>query len=143
MRGSSLQNNGAVQFHTRCDNRGATFLVAKTTGGRVFGGYTSHAWQASTGYCNWRTDNQAFMFVTNNFKHEMVGLADYAVYDCMTDGPTFGAGNDFFTNLATDAFVNLGHTYACRVDSLPNECVNDSAGSAYPMMLELEVYAAQ
>jgi len=96
-------NYGALQFHSKCDNRGATFFVARTAGGAVFGGYTSGAWQASTGYCSWRADAQAFLFsVSNNFKHALVGAADYAVYDCLTDGPTFGAGNDFFTNLVTD-----------------------------------------
>jgi hypothetical protein len=135
---------GALQFHTKCDNRGATFFVARTASGAVFGGYTSGAWQASTGYCNWRTDAQAFLFsVSNNFKHELVGLPDYAVYDCVTDGPTFGAGNDFTTNLATDAFVNLGVTYACRIDTTAEECAADFAGGAYPAMVELEVYAAQ
>jgi hypothetical protein len=137
-------NYGALQFHSKCDNRGATFFVAKTASGAVFGGYTSGAWLASTGYCNWRTDDHAFMFsVSNNFKHALVGYPDYAVYDCLTDGPTFGSGNDFFTNLATDAFVNLGNTYACRVEASPEECAADFAGGAYPVMVELEVYAAQ
>jgi len=99
--------------------------------------------EASTGYCNWRTDAQAFCSVSNNFKHALVGAQDYAVYDCLTDGPTFGAGNDFFTNLATDAFVNLGFTYACRIDSSTEACVSDFAGGAYPQMVELEVYATQ
>ena len=31
---------GASQFHAGCDNRGATFFVAKTAGGVLFGGYT-------------------------------------------------------------------------------------------------------
>jgi hypothetical protein len=135
---------GALQFHSKCDNRGATFFVARTASGAVFGGYTSGAWQGSTGYCNWRTDAQAFLFsVSNNFKHALVGLPDYAVYDCVTDGPTFGAGNDFTTNLATDALVNLGVTYACRIDMTAEECAADFAGGAYPAMVELEVYAAQ
>jgi hypothetical protein len=81
--------------------------------------------------------------VSNNFKHALTGSPDLAVYDCLTEGPTFGAGNDFTTNLATDAFVNLGYTYACRVDSTPDACANDFAGGAYPTMIELEVYSSQ
>ena len=37
-------NYGAIQFHSRCDNHGATFFVAKTAGGVLFGGYTPDAW---------------------------------------------------------------------------------------------------
>ena len=42
----AFASNGATQFHSRCDNRGATFFVAKTAGGLVFGGYTADAWSA-------------------------------------------------------------------------------------------------
>jgi len=138
-------NYGALQFHAKCDNRGATFFVAKTAAGLVFGGYTAVARTGSSGYCDWRADPQAFLFsVTNNFKHEQTGDPGYAVFDCTSDGPTMGAGNDFFTNLSTDAFVNLGFTYACRVgDPFSEECINDFAGGANPSMIELEVYAAQ
>ena len=94
--------------------------------------------------CSWRADNQTFMFsVSNNFKHALVGYPDCAGYGCLTEGPTFGSGNDLFTNLATDAFVNLGNIYAFRVETSPEECAADFAGGAYPVMVELEVYAAQ
>jgi hypothetical protein len=138
-------NYGAIQFHAKCDDRGATFFVAKTAEGLLFGGYTAVARTASSGYCDWRSDAQAFLFsLTNNFKHAMAGDPGYAIYDCTTDGPTFGAGNDFSTNLTTEAFVNFGFTYACRVgDSFSDECINDFAGGRYPSMIELEVYAEQ
>jgi hypothetical protein len=133
---------GAYQFHAKCDNRGATFFVAKTAGGKVFGGYTTLAW---TGECNARTDADAFLFsVTNNFKHEQTGPAtDSSIYDCVDHGPTFGA-LDFWTNLSTDASVQLGWSYACRDGDIGSvECLNDFAGGQFPTLIELEVYAAQ
>jgi len=137
---------GASQFHAGCDNRGATFFVAKTAGGVLFGGYTSDAWAAgSSGDCNWRTDASAFLFsLTNNFKHEQSGpYTNNSTYDCGNSGPTFGAGFDFSTNLSTEASVTLGYSYACRVgDAGSAECLNDFAGSYKPNMIEIEVYAA-
>jgi hypothetical protein len=141
----AYSNYGALQFHAKCDNRGATFFVAKTAGGLLFGGYTAVARSGGSGYCDWRNDAQAFLFsLTNDFKHEQTGYSGYAIYDCASDGVTFGGGNDFFTNLSTDAYVNLGYTYVCRVgDSSSDECANDFAGGRYPSMIELEVYAEQ
>lgn len=137
---------GAFQFHAKCDNRGATFFVAKTAGGTVFGGYTAVSWTGGSGDCGSHTDPNAFLFsVTNNFKHEQSGIDTVnSVYDCGSYGPTFGAGWDFYTNLSTDASVAFGYTYACRVgELLSTECINDFAGAYNPNMIELEVYAAQ
>lgn len=140
-------SSGAIQFHARCDNRGATFFVAKTAGGVLFGGYTADAWTAgSSGNCTWRTDASAFLFsLANNFKHAQTGsYPDMSTYDCGYQGPTFGAGDDFFTNLSTDAYVYLGYSYACRVGAAGSaDCLNDFAGAYNPNMIELEVYAAQ
>ena len=67
-----------------------------------------------------------------------------AIWDCGSDGPAFGAGNDFYTNLSTEATVNLGLSYACRVGEMSSdECINDFAGAYHPIMVELEVYFAQ
>ena len=136
---------GALQFHANCDNRGATFFVAKTAGGKVFGGYTAVAWTGGSRDCNWRSDNNAFLFsLTNDFKHEQTGpWTDNSTYDCNTNGPTFGGGHDFYTNLSTGAYVDLGWSYACRVGDIgSDECRNDFAGGYNPSMTELEVYAA-
>jgi hypothetical protein len=120
------------------------FFVAKTAGGAVFGGYTAGAWTGGSGNCDWRTDAHAFLF-SNNFKHEQTDTyPDMSVHDCGTEGPTFGAGHDFYTNLSTDAYVNLGNSFICRVgDPGSEECINDFAVGSNPNMIELEVYAAQ
>ena len=83
--------------------------------------------------------------MTNNFKHEQTGpYSNNSTYDCGNYGPTFGAGNDFYTNLSTEATVSLGYSYACRVGDLASdECIADFAGGYNPTMIELEVYAAE
>ena len=35
-----------IDFHTRCDNRGATITLFKTDEGRICGGYTSRSWES-------------------------------------------------------------------------------------------------
>jgi len=37
--GSSSSN-----FHSRCDNKGATVVIIETTAGNVFGGFTDQVW---------------------------------------------------------------------------------------------------
>ena len=138
---------GSQGFHAKCDNKGSTFFVAKSTVGRLFGGYTSRPWNSGAG-CSYHFDASAFLFsLTNNFKHEQTGTYGYynqhSVYDCGTYGPTFGGGHDFYTNLQTTTYTNLGWTYACRVGSLGSSvCRNDFTGAYQPVLVELEVYSS-
>jgi TLD protein len=151
--GGFYNNGGAVLFHQRCDNRGPSFFVAKTQNGNLFGGYTSRAWESGSivrdsgnGSCSYHYDPDAFLFsLTNNFKHTQTGdyasAQSYSVYDCYSYGPVFGGGSDFFTNLKTESYTNLGHEYACRVGSYGSrECREDFAGNYNPLIIELEVY---
>jgi len=79
----------------------------------------------------------------NAFKHEQTDLyPGMSVHDCYNEGPTFGAGFDFYTNLSTDASVSLGNSFACPGDDF-DQCSRDFAGRLKPMMIELEVYSAQ
>ena len=37
-----------VDFHSRCDNKGATLTLFKTDDGRVCGGYTAESWESNS-----------------------------------------------------------------------------------------------
>jgi hypothetical protein len=135
-------------FHIQCDNKGKTFFVAKTSSGLMFGGYTTVPWQtSSSGVCDYRADADAFLFsLTNSFKHavnpDYYPGNPYAIYDCVSYGPTLGGGHDFYTDLATYASVSLGYSYICRVGTAgSDECAIDLAGSHLPLLAELEVYS--
>jgi hypothetical protein len=134
---------GAAAFHGRCDNRGRTFFVTRTSTGRLFGGFTNLSWGAACGY---RKDLTAFLFsLTNSYKHAQTGAysgSGLSIYDCSSYGPTFGGGNDFSTDLKDTAYANLGYTYACRVGAYGSaDCRNDFAGAYQPALVELEVYS--
>jgi hypothetical protein len=141
--GFSFGTSAAFAFHSRCDGRGATFFVAKSTQGKRFGGFTSLPWGSTA--CTSKNDPNAFLFsLTNGVKYGLSSpsSAAVAVTDCPTSGIVFGNNSDFATNLKDTATLNLGTTYACPVSSL-NQCRTDFAGATSPVLVELEVYAAQ
>ena len=37
-------------FHRKCDNKGKTLTLIKTTKGYIFGGFTSESWGGNSGY---------------------------------------------------------------------------------------------
>jgi len=50
---------GVSDFHTKCDNKGATVTVIKDIGGYLFGGFTDMPWMSEDG---WISTNKAFLF---------------------------------------------------------------------------------
>ena len=41
---ASEHGYSANQFHKRCDNKGPTLIIIKSTDGWIFGGYTTRSW---------------------------------------------------------------------------------------------------
>lgn len=141
--GFAFAASAAYAFHSRCDGLARTFFVAKSSAGSLFGGYSGLAWGSRT--CGYRNDPSAFLFsLTNSFRHGQFSATN-AIYDCPNNGPVFGSGYDFQTNLKDSAAVNLGYTYACRVGTIATvQCISDFTGMPAPLALvEVEVYAAQ
>lgn len=140
--GFAFGESNPYAYHSRCDNRGSSFFVARSATGNVFGGYRSLP--TSGAPCGYRSDPNAFLFsLTNGFKHALTSTSGAsAVNDCATSGPSFGSGTDFGTNLRDSATALLGHTYACRVGN-STQCAIDFAGAVYPTLVELEVYVSQ
>ena len=88
-------------FHSKCDNKGCTLTVIKTTWGKEFGGYSNTAW-SSTGGCV--RANKAFLFalsgggISSPCKMKLMDANDvWAIY-CSNYGPTFGGGYDMNVN---------------------------------------------
>ena len=42
----SMHGFEASNFHSRCDNKGPTLTIIKTTQGHTFGGYTKISWDS-------------------------------------------------------------------------------------------------
>ena len=57
----------AKDFHTRCDNLGATLTLFKTNDGKVCGGYTSVSWESrSIATSGPKADPDCFVFSVNS-----------------------------------------------------------------------------
>jgi len=96
----------AKEFHDKCDNKGPTVVVVKSTEGYVFGGYAAHSWDSSGKYIgrsSYINSQSSFLFtLTNQHKvpptkysvtHEGAANAMRCLANC---GPIFGGGYDLF-----------------------------------------------
>ena len=108
----------AQNFHSKCDNQGATVSVIRSTGGYVFGGYADVAWTSNERNTS---SSESFLFalqypsgvtpvmmpLVQNHHHAIFGQSSY--------GPTFGSGHDICVadnaNRNNTSYTNVGQTY--------------------------------
>ncbi|RHZ88718.1 hypothetical protein Glove_21g344 [Diversispora epigaea] len=92
----SRDGNNSSTFHQKCDNQGATIMIAKIQNSeQLVGGYNPLDWN-SNGYKN---TNDSFLFSMsdkNNISGATIGRVSNsnAVYCNNGYGPTFGGGHD-------------------------------------------------
>ena len=130
----------ASSFHSKCDNKGATLTLIKSSNGNIFGGFTKANWNGNS----WIIDSNAFLFslinqydypIKLNIKSDKVA---YAINANPSYGPYFGDAPDLYiadqSNSNTNSFSQLGGTY-----DLPQNFAF-LAGTPYFSTLEIEVY---
>ena len=95
---ANRDGNSAAPFHEKCDNKGATVVVAKIQNSeKIVGGYNPLFWDLSN---NYKSTNDSFIFSftdRNNLQSAKVGYCNNNrdVVGCYPNyGPLFGAGND-------------------------------------------------
>ena len=106
-------------FHSLCNSIPNTLTIVKSTGGNIFGGFTSVQWNSNSN-SSWEYDKSAFIFSLVNkenrpllFEHSSSDINSIVShpYYC----PTFGRGHDFhisnFSNMNTNSCSNIGQTY--------------------------------
>ena len=108
----------AVQrFHELCDGKGPTVVVAKSTGGHIFGGYTEKSWTSPGGHQECR---ESFLFrlsgpgVAQPSLHRIFQYHQYGIHYNVGYGPAFGGGHDVHfqpSGAAMQVIFNIGHTY--------------------------------
>ncbi|CAG8464988.1 1267_t:CDS:2 [Dentiscutata heterogama] len=103
---SNLHGHSSQIFHERCDNKGATIVVAKILNSNtLIGGYNPLDWNGDN---VWKQTNDSFLFRidTDDYhikleeSHIRDSASGFAIY-CGSDyGPSFGEGPDlrFFDN---------------------------------------------
>jgi len=76
-------------FHSRCDKKGATIVVVKSTKGRVCGGYNTTPWTNPKGWAV-AVDSEAFVFSLDKLAIYACLDSKSAIMHCAKQGPTFG-----------------------------------------------------
>ena len=141
---------GGADFHAKCNEKGATVMIVKSTEGCIFGGYSDKSWE-STVYGSYRSSSRAFLFSIVNpaglapMKLPLTGKRnDYAVCCYYFCGPMFGGGHDLCIlgncNTVKKSSSNLGVTYTLPPGQDRNTFL---AGSEYFLVAEIEVFAVQ
>ena len=109
----SLDGDSIETFHKKCDNKGPTLIIIKTTKNYIFGGYNPISWNSSGSYQN---SNLSFLFSLNKKKKYTIkqGLEGYAIY-FNKDRLAFGGGHDLcIFNQCTynnNSYTNSPHSY--------------------------------
>ena len=137
----------AASFHAKCNGKARTYTIIKTVSNYVFGAFTAATWASSGGYS---TDGYAFIYslrragVSNNEKF-LIRPGYGAIYNDITQGPTFGNGHDIF--VCDNSNINIGsYTYFGTSYNLPagwaQNTVSYLAGS-YSSWLTTEIEVFQ
>ena len=137
----------SADFHFRCDNKPNTLTIVKSTGGNIFGGFTTVEWKSNE---SWKCDKSAFIFSLVNKENktllfEQASNNNDSIGLYVNFGPMFGAGNDILisdnSNMNTDSFSNLGFTYTHPEYTIGSEKAQAIlAGSRNFQVQEIEVF---
>src|SRR6266536_3295921 len=108
--------NNILAYHEKCDNKGATIVIAKVTNSeQIIGGYNPLQWDSSN---SWKSTNDSFIFsFTNrtNLQSAKVGYSkggQYSIYGGLVYGPTFGGGHDLYCNNHGTWYSTSDSTYS-------------------------------
>ena len=92
---ATIDGDGAINFHSRCDNIPNTLVLIKSAGNRRFGGFTSSQW-SSPSNGEWNDDPNAFLFSLDKQKIYSYKNDKKAIYCYKDYGPIFGAAHDIY-----------------------------------------------
>merc|ERR1711934_1055576 len=112
----SSDGASASKFHEKCDGKGPTVTVVKTTTGSVFGAYRDSSFKSNGGY---EPSTDSFLFIVKDRMYMKKKLPlyqhkDMALYNHRSYGPCFGGGHDFciqYQRWGSKGYANMGYTY--------------------------------
>merc|ERR1711920_509424 len=109
---ASLDGDAASEFHSLCDDQGATLVFVETTTGLIFGGYNDASWSSDTGYS---ASTASFLFqLRPTMAQFSISTQGYSVYGRSDYGPTFGGGHDLHISsgaMSNEKSYTRDHSY--------------------------------
>ena len=106
-------------FHSACDQRGATLTIMKDTNNNIFGGYTTRKWSSHTKFGVYESDPGAYLFSLKSTvleKCEKFPINSPSGHYAIFGGPAysvyFGAGGDIKVRGARMGSSAFGITYS-------------------------------
>ena len=90
---ATIDGDGAINFHSRCDNIPNTLVLIKSAGNRRFGGFTSAQW-SSPSSSEGKNDPNTFLFSLDKQKIYSYNNNGLPIYNHKDYGPIFGNGYD-------------------------------------------------
>ena len=88
---ATIDGDGGINFHSRCDNIPNTLVLIKSAGNRRFGGFTSAQW-SSPSSSQYKDDPNAFLFSLDKQEIYSYKKNGKAIYNYKDYGPCFGNG---------------------------------------------------
>ncbi|GBC21489.1 BTB/POZ domain-containing protein [Rhizophagus irregularis DAOM 181602=DAOM 197198] len=116
---ASIDGNTAADFHAKCNDKGATIVVAKIKGSnKVVGGYNPLDWNGNGD----KSTPDSFLFIFENYNNICTGRIGRVIREshavrCLTDyGPLFGSYN----RGSNDIMVTRDGKWSSVTNSYPN-----------------------
>jgi hypothetical protein len=105
---ASKHGRTSNEFHNRCDNKGKTLTLIKTTNNIIIGGYTTLKWDSSS--INKSNDLHAFVFSLTDRKKYTCNKQSSVIYCCSSNGPSFGgSGSGYYDISINSSFSNVSN----------------------------------
>ena len=137
---ASRDGYSSSNFHSKCDGRGNTLIIVKTTNRRRFGGFTDLQWDQSG---NYKTGSNPFIFSLDEKEIYYSKNGSNSIYCHSSYGPTFGGGHDFYIcnncNSSNSSYENMNNSYENNGKKYPLTGSNSFLVADYEVyQLELE-----
>eukprot|EP00117_Sycon_ciliatum_P011947 scpid50049/ scgid13206/ BTB/POZ domain-containing protein 19 len=139
----------AKSFHRKCDNKGPTLVLVKSTDNSLFGGYAEQSWTSQPSKGRFVKSTRSFLFTLqqSSGKGPMrynVTKTNSALWHHPGRGPTFGSGFDLHiaanSQQSTTGYSSFPLSYG-KVDS-ETALLSSLAGKTNFTVQEIEVFAA-
>ena len=140
---ATIDGDGALNFHSRCDNIPNTLVLIKSAGNRRFGGFTSAQWSsASSG--EWKDDPNAFLFSLDKQKIYSYKKDGKAIYNRKDLGPSFGNGLTIWIGqhgIQEKHLYTLESSSSCSYNfNGDNNALSEDGKASYIYAAEYEVF---